>query len=53
MNIVNGMQQRCLTQSKLLYWQNKRNITLDMKMTNDPYYVLGIDRQAKFAEIKK
>jgi molecular chaperone DnaJ len=31
----------------------KRAITLDMKMINDPYYVLGVERQAKFSEIKK
>ena len=24
-----------------------------MKMTNDPYYVLGVDREAKFSEVKK
>ena len=24
-----------------------------MKMINDPYYILGVERQAKFSEIKK
>lgn len=24
-----------------------------MKMSNDPYYLLGVDRQASFPEIKK
>jgi len=30
-----------------------RKITIDAKMSSDPYYVLGVDRQATFPEIKK
>ena len=31
----------------------RRKIAFDMKMSNDPYYVLGVSRDAKFGEIKK
>jgi DnaJ-class molecular chaperone len=34
-------------------FHQRRYITLDMKMSSDPYYLLGIDRQASFPEIKK
>ena len=30
-----------------------RLITLTNKQNNDPYYVLGVDREAKLPEIKK
>lgn len=30
-----------------------RQIAIDNKISNDPYYVLGVDRNAKFTEIKK
>lgn len=60
MNLSNGfkychiqLHMMRLTQSKLLWQTTRRNITLDMKMSNDPYYVLGVDREAKFSEVKK
>lgn len=34
-------------------YSGHRTITLDMKMSSDPYYLLGVDRQSSFPEIKK
>lgn len=35
------------------YQNNARFITINAKLNSDPYYVLGVDRNAKFIEIKK
>lgn len=32
---------------------SKRSITINAKMSSDPYYLLGVDRQTSFPEIKK
>jgi curved DNA-binding protein CbpA len=34
-------------------YSGSRTITLDMKMSSDPYYLLGVDRNSTFPEIKK
>lgn len=38
---------------KTLHYTSSRSITMDAKMISDPYYVLGVERQAKFSEVKK
>lgn len=30
-----------------------RSITISAKASSDPYYILGVDRQTPFAEVKK
>lgn len=35
---------RKLTPSKLLWCHPKRTISIDVKMTNDPYFILGVER---------
>lgn len=33
--------------------ESKRNISFEHKISNDPYYLLGVERGAKFSDIKK
>ena len=32
---------------------NTRTITMSAALPNDPYYILGVDRNTKFSDIKK
>ena len=54
MNVLTN--QLRLTQNHkrfLLLYLNQRSITLNNKISNDPYYVIGVERSSSFPEIKR